>query len=65
MAMQERLSQLLNIEERKMNYILGGCQIDAPGLESAGSFNLISKVITTKLIKEILKNEGKESVWQL
>lgn len=48
-----------------MNYILGGCQIDATGLESAGSFNLISKVITTKLIKEILKNEGKESVWQL
>jgi hypothetical protein len=47
-----------------MNYILGGCQIEATGLEIAGSFNLISKVITTKLIKEILKNEGKESVWQ-
>lgn len=47
-----------------MNYILGGCQIDATGLEIAGSFNLKSIVISTKLIKEILKNEGNESVWQ-
>ena len=46
------------------NYILGGCQIDATGLEIAGSFNLKSIVISTKLIKEILKNEGNESVWQ-
>ena len=45
-----------------MNYILGGCQIDAIGLENAGSLYLISKVISTILIKEILKKEGKESV---
>ncbi len=64
MATQGCLGQLLNIEERKMNYILGGCQIDATGLEIAGSFNLKSIVISTKLIKEILKNEGNESVWQ-
>jgi len=47
-----------------MNYILGGCQIDATGLENAGSFNLKSKVISTKLTEEILKNKGNESVWQ-
>lgn len=47
-----------------MNYILGGCQIDATGLENEDSFNLTSKVIFTKLIKEILKKEGKERVWQ-
>jgi hypothetical protein len=29
-----------------MNYILGGCQIDATGLEIAGSFNLKSIVIS-------------------
>lgn len=50
---------------RKKNELyFGGCQIDATGLEIAGSFNLKSIVISTKLIKEILKNEGNESVWQ-
>ena len=43
---------------------MGGCQIGAIGLENAGSFNLISKVIFTKLTLEIRKNEGNESVWQ-
>jgi len=47
-----------------MNYILGGCQIEVTGLENAGSFKLISKVIFTKLILEIRKNEGDERVWQ-
>jgi hypothetical protein len=48
-----------------MNYILGGCcQIDATGLENEDSFNLTSKVLSTKLVKEILKKDGKERVWQ-
>jgi len=41
-----------------MNYILGGCQIEVTGLENAGSFKLISKVIFTKLILEIRKMKG-------
>jgi hypothetical protein len=47
-----------------MNYILGGCQIDATRLENEDSFNLTSKVLSTKLVKEILKKDGKERVWQ-
>jgi hypothetical protein len=47
-----------------MNYILGGCQIEVTWLENAGSFKLISKVIFTKLILEIRKNEGNDRVWQ-
>lgn len=47
-----------------MNYILGGCQINATGLENEDSFNLTSKVLSTKLVKEILKKDGKERVWQ-
>jgi len=43
---------------------LGGCQIDATWLKKVDSLNLISKVNSTKLIKEIRRNEGNESVWQ-
>jgi hypothetical protein len=47
-----------------MTYILGGCQIDVTGLKNAGSFNLISKVVSAMLTNELLKNEGNKSVWQ-
>jgi hypothetical protein len=36
--------------------------METAGLENAGSFNLIFNGISTKLIKEICKNEGNESV---
>ncbi len=47
-----------------MNYIFGGCQIDATGFEIAGSFNLKPIVISTKLTNEIVKNERNECDWQ-
>ena len=47
-----------------MNYNFGGCQIDAKGLESAGSLNIISKVVSATLTNELIKKEGKVRVWQ-
>ena len=40
-----------------MNYNFGGCQIDAKGLESAGSLNIISKVVSATLTNELIKKE--------
>ena len=43
---------------------MGGCQIEATGLEYADSIKLLFKGFSAKMVKTTLLNEGKESVWQ-